>query len=611
MCGITGFVSKQLDQDNLKQMTDVISHRGPDAEGHYFEANDSIGLGHRRLSILDLSAHGNQPFISHDGRYIMIYNGEVYNYKVLANKFAIETRTGTDTEVILEAYVRHGVKVFSELNGMFALAIWDTQEKYLLLARDRIGIKPLFIYETKETFAFASEIKSFKAALPLQPNKSSIANFLYLGYMPQGSSLYQNVESLPAGHYSIFQNGTLDVQPYWEAAQKITEQCTPYKNLETATDELDRLLRSSIEFRMIADVPLGTFLSGGIDSSTVTAMAQQISSRPVKTFSIGFKEGKFNEASYAASVAQHLGTDHTEFILSEQDAIREISTLLDMYDEPFADSSAIPTKLVSEMARKHVTVALSGDGGDELFMGYGMYQWAKRLHRPLSKAFHNPIARLLERGPNRYKRAAQVFKWTDPNRIKSHIFSQEQYYFSHAEIEALLLDDMPKEIDIVEDIHLRRDLSPEEEQAYFDLINYLKDDLLVKVDRASMSHSLEVRVPLLDHRIVEFALNLDQTFKMRGKDSKLILKNLLYRMVPQELFDRPKWGFSIPLIKWLKTDLRYLIEDHLNPKVVDEAGLVHPRAVQELIKRFDAGEDYLYNRIWTLALLHKWYMSNA
>jgi asparagine synthase (glutamine-hydrolysing) len=605
MCGITGFLSKNHAQKDLENMTSSLSHRGPDAAGYFYEANNCIGLGHRRLSILDLSTSANQPFYSTDKRYIMVYNGEVYNFNILAKKFSIDTTTSSDTEVILKLYIKIGYNIFNELNGMFAIAIWDTQEKYLLLARDRMGIKPLYYCHNEQELFFGSEIKAITKVVKPKLNYEALSNYLYLGYMPQSYSLYEGIKQLPSGHYAIFKDGNLQMEAFWTAEVKIKYKPTKYESVEVAKKELNRLLHSSVEYRRIADVPLGTFLSGGIDSSTVTAIAQSQSDRPIQTFSIGFKESKFNESEYARQVAHHLGTEHHEFILSENDAISQIENLLDIFDEPFTDSSAIPTLLVSQMARKHVTVALSGDGGDELFLGYGMYNWAKRVNNPILNSLHKPIAQALSLGSSRHKRAAEVFKWKSKERLKSHIFSQEQYLFSQSEIDDLLLH--KSAIDISENYEFSRPFDSVEEQSFFDLKNYLKDDLLVKVDRASMHHALEVRVPLLDHRIVEFSLNLEKKYKIKGNITKYLLKEVLYDYVPKKIFDRPKWGFSVPLIKWLKTDLNYLIQDHLDQKSIEQCALVKYENVAELKKRFTNGDEYLYNRLWALILLHKWY----
>ena len=348
-------------------------------------------------------------------------------------------------------------------------------------------------------------------------------------------------------------------------------------------------------------------LSGGVDSSTVAAIAQSVSSTPAKTFSIGFNEEKYNESKYAAKVAKHIGSEHHEFTVTENQALELVDDLLDIYDEPYADSSAIPTLMVSKLARKHVTVALSGDGGDELFMGYGFYTWAKRLENPFVRAFRKPLAKsLYSFGDNRLKRGSKVFDYPDKRRMKSHIFSQENYYFTEKEIHALLRKD--EKITLDESIHgVSRRLSAVEEQSFFDIKNYLPEELLTKADRASMQHSLEVRVPLLDHRLVEFAINLSQDLKLRGSTGKYLLKEVLYEYVPASFFDRPKWGFAIPLRIWLAGELKYLLDKYLSDEMVEEANLVNAVVVRQLKKEFLAGRDYLYNKLWVLILLHKWY----
>lgn len=608
MCGIAGIKKQATSLEEVHQMTTTLTHRGPDYGNSYISKSGSVGLGHRRLSILDLSDTANQPFYSHCGRYVMVYNGEVYNFKeIKAQLVGKDWKTDGDTEVILEAFVEWGADFVKKLNGMFAFSIYDIEEDSLYLFRDRLGIKPLYYYWDHSIFAFASELKAIKSlALPLQLNRAAISQFLYLGYAPNEETFFQNTYKLPAGHIGELKNNNWKLRPYWQIEDKFDTQTL--KNEVTAKKKLKELLFSSIDYRMISDVPLGTFLSGGIDSSTVTAIAQQLSSKPVKTFSIGFKENKFNESEHAAQVAKYLGTDHHEFIVSEKDALELFDGLLDMHDQPFADSSAIPTFLVSKMARKEVTVALSGDGGDELFMGYGMYNWAQRLDNPLLKIGRKPISWLLNStGKSRLSRAAKVFEYPDAQRKKSHIFSQEQYLFSAKELKGLLLPAFQTSLELDESLAINsRKLSAREQQALFDVKNYLKDDLLVKVDIASMQNSLEVRVPLLDHRVVEFAMNVNEKLKYKGANQKYLLKQVLYDFVPPEYFDRPKWGFSIPLINWLQKELKYLVDEFLSESCVKEVGVVNYAYVSELKKRFFNGQSFLYNRVWVLILLHKW-----
>jgi asparagine synthase (glutamine-hydrolysing) len=607
MCGITGFVSGTLREDDLKSMTRRLQHRGPDAEGLFYDPAQKVGLGHRRLSILDLSPAGNQPFFSRDGRYIMVYNGEVYNFKEIASKYNIHPQTHSDTEIILEAYAKAGPDAVKDFNGMYALAIWDKKEEQLFIVRDRIGVKPLYFYHKDNEFAFASELK----ALVLDPSKKrtidrqSVADFLYLGYIPGDSTIYEDHFKLLPGHYLYLDKNGLRIKCYWKVEDQIEAKVVTDE--QAAKKHLHTLLESSVNYCMISDVPVGVFLSGGIDSSTVAAVAQSTSAIPIQTFSIGFKEEKYNESHFAAEVAKHIGSGHHEFTVTEQDALHLIDKLPDIYDEPYADSSAIPTYLVSQLARKDVTVALSGDGGDEVFLGYGFYYWARRLGKPIFRTLRKPIAAALYRfGDNRKKRASKMFQYPSTERMKSHIFSQEQYFFSLAELQDLLIQ--PRDTSIIEEIKSpKRKLSLVEEQALFDLNNYMPEELLVKADRASMQHGLEVRVPLLDHRLVEFGINLSEDLRLRDNTGKYLLKQVLYDYVPAALFNKPKWGFSVPLDVWLKNELHYLFEKYLSKEVVESCGLVHSSMVEQIKQEYFAGRGYLYHRLWALIILHKWY----
>ncbi len=615
MCGIAGFYSssKNIIESDLHSMTDAMSHRGPDAAGYFLNEEKTVGLGHRRLSIIDLSEAANQPMFSQSKRYVVVFNGEVYNFREIAKQLNISTRTASDTEIIIEAFEKRGVEFVNLLNGMFAITIYDKLKKILFLFRDRLGVKPLYYFYYANNFAFGSEIKSLLKSdfisQNIQLNKKTISTFIYAGYIPEPFSIYNNIHRLPAGSFAVVSDSGIEIKSYWKPEEQIlTEVKSDFKS---AKEELKNLLTSSVRYRMISDVPFGTFLSGGIDSSTVTAIAQSISDKPVKTFSIGFKEAKFNESEYAKKVSQHLGTQHYEFIVTENDAIELIDRMMTVYDEPYADSSALPTMLVSKLARQHVTMTLSGDGGDELFMGYGAYNWAKRLDNPLVKLLRKPIALSLSILGNRYKRGAQVFNYKNETHKKSHIFSQEQYFFSENELNDLLKEDFKHELLFDENFNTKRKLSASEEQALFDMKYYLKDDLLVKVDVASMQFSLETRTPFLDYRIVEFALNLSEDLKKKNGTAKYLLKEVLYDYVPKEIFNSPKWGFSIPLAKWLKADLHYLIDKYLNEESIEKCGAVNFEKVKSIITRFENGEDYLFNRIWVLILLHRWLNENV
>ena len=612
MCGIAGFYSfsKKFSDTDLKRMTDRIAHRGPDADGFYVDTESGVGLGHRRLSILDLSTAANQPMQSHCGRYYICFNGEVFNYREIAEQLGIKCHTTSDTEVILEAFVLKGVDFVHLLNGMFAIVIYDSRDKVIYVFRDRLGIKPVMYYWQNQDFAFASEIKALLTLDEVNRSKTtkreSVYTFLYSGYIPEPHTIYGNIHKLPAGSYAVIRDSKMNVVNYWKPEDKITAD--KLTDFETAKKQLNELLESSVRYRMISDVPFGVFLSGGIDSSTIAAIAQHISTDSIKTFSIGVKDQKLNESEFARNVSKYLKTDHYEFIVSEQDSLEMVEKVMTAYDEPYADSSAIPTMLVSKLARQHVTMALSGDGGDELFMGYGAYVWADRFQKnPLLKTFRSPISKSLSILSNKYKRAASLFDYSDEKRLKSHIFSQEQYFFSEKELHIMLHDQYIRPLQFNEEFNnLKRKLSAKEEQALFDIENYLKDDLLVKVDIASMQFSLEARTPFLDYRLVEFALNLDENLKLHDNISKYLLKEVLYSYVPKHLFDRPKKGFSIPLAKWLHTDLKFLIDNYLSKSCVESAGFVKYEEVSKVVNRFKKGEDYLFNRIWALILLHKW-----
>ncbi len=610
MCGIVGFYSTQklFTQNELEPMMDSLIHRGPDAFGKFND--DFVGLGHRRLSIIDLSEQANQPMFSHSGKSVIVYNGEVYNFRELSKELGIQTKTMSDTEIILEAFEKWGPGFVSKLNGMFAISIYQKSTQKLFLYRDRLGIKPLFYFIENGQLAFSSELKAFTKLAYFnktkQINKTAIASFLQLGYIPAPDTIYNHVYKFPQGSYAIFDGKELSLKSYWNANNAIKPKTIT--NFDTAKEQLSELLNSSINYRLISDVPYGTFLSGGIDSSLVTAVAQKVSNHQLKTFSIGFSENQYNESVYAKQVANHLNTNHHEFILTEKEALNTLPDIFAYYDEPFADSSAIPTMLVSKMARSEVTMTLSGDGGDELFHGYGMYNWAQRLDNPLYKNSRTMLKQGLSVLGSRYQRIAKMFDYRSTDDLKTHIFSQEQYFFSQKELESLLTNSFNHSLTIISSNTLARSLNAKEKQALFDINYYLPDDLLVKVDRASMRFSLETRVPLLDYRIVEFALNLSPTLKVKNGVQKFLLKELLYDYVPKSFFNRPKWGFSIPMDKWLKTELRYLIDEYLSETKIKEAGFLNYQEAYRVINQYlNSNISYLYYRVWDMLCLHRWY----
>lgn len=612
MCGLAGFYSTGhvFNSRQINNMLNVINHRGPDSSGVF--SHNNCTLGHNRLSIIDLSAQANQPMYSASRNTVVVFNGEIYNHKQIASQLNIKARTNSDTEIIVEAFELLGPAFVNLLNGMFSIAIYSLKSQELYLFRDRVGIKPLFYFYQNNNLAFASELKSLLQLSQIKNNlfidNNSVARFLNLGYIPAPGTIYQSIKKFPQGHFAKFDGTNLYFEQYWSVANSIKPNSFIAET--QAAENLKTLLTKSVEYRLMSDVPFGTFLSGGIDSSLVTAVAQSIVNTPVNTFSIGFSNVKHNESGYAAAVAKYLGTNHRQFILEHKQAIELIPDIFTYWDEPFADSSALPTMLVSKMARQHVTMALSGDGGDELFQGYGMYRWAQRLDSFWFKVIRPVLPVLLCKMPDKYRRVAHLLKYPPYGHQKTHLFSQEQYFFALSELKQMLTANIKLQPLANENFVFNKKLNAGEKQALFDLYYYLPDDLLTKVDRGSMRFSLEARVPLLDHNIVEFAANLPYNLKVKNGTEKYLLKKLLYNYAPQSLFDRPKWGFSIPLKNWLNNELNFLIIDYLNQNKVEQAGLVNYNYVSGLLKNYRLPQNgYLYNRVWTLIVLHRWYYS--
>lgn len=621
MCGIAGYISlnNNLTQQQLKDTAAVIQHRGPDADGFYFSEDNKVGFAHRRLSILDLSNAANQPMFSADGRYCIVFNGEVYNFNELKLQLkdkGASLKTTSDTEVIVELFAQNGPSCFASMNGMFAFAIYDRIDNKMIICRDHVGIKPLFYYFDENNFVFASELKAVKKLIGsyMAVNNAAIPYFLHLGFIPEPLTIYNNTYKFPAAHYAEIDLCKKRIDPivpiaFWKLEDKIEPGVLKEETI--AKKQLAELLYDSIKKQLISDVPIGTFLSGGIDSSIVTAIAASVSgSDKIKTFSIAIDDGKYNESKFAKQVSAHLQTTHHEFAVKEKEVMELVDKLIPAYDEPFADSSALPTMMVSRLARKHVTVALSGDGGDELFHGYGMYQWAKRLSNPLTSLAKAPLHAASKLMGNKYQRAGNLYDYANSNNIITHIFSQEQYYFKENELAALLVNPGFDFTPVNEQPSLPRKLSATEKQSLWDFNHYLKDDLLVKVDRASMQYSLESRVPLLDYRLVEFAYNLSPALKIKDGIMKYLLKEVLYDHVPKEIFARPKWGFAIPLAKWLQTDLHYLLEKYTSKTVIEKYNVVKYDTVKKIKQQYQNGKDYLYNRLWLIIVLHWWLEEN-
>ena len=643
MCGIAGFItSNTLSKTKLTEIAESMSrqirHRGPDGEGIWADAEAGISLAHRRLAIVDLSPAGAQPMTSSSGDIVIVYNGEIYNAEDIRKELQpnnIPWRGTSDTEVIVEAINQWGLqKTVKKLIGMFAFAVWDRKSRRISLVRDRMGIKPLYWSKTAKSLLFGSELKALRMhpECPDQLNRSAIAGYLRNCYINNPSTIYADVQQLRPGfilHYSQ-DGGEPQLEQYWSLDDAVAQgQKNPHQGSDAdAIKDLEELLTDAVSRRMISDVPLGAFLSGGIDSSMVVALMQKVSSKPVKTFSIGFNEEKFDESVHAAAVAKHLGTDHTQLIVTPQDALDVIPSLPTMFDEPFADASQIPTYLVSKLTRDHVTVALSGDGGDELFAGYNRYFDANKnkfiLNQP--RALRNFEAHILESvSPETVRRISKFL----PNVISSKLtgnklkrippllrdgteLSLYRRLLSRVENPAEMLLDCPEPT------------YPAWEQAatanfggdsysfmqYIDALDYLPDDILTKVDRASMVVSLEARVPILDHRIVEFAWTLPQRMKVRNGTGKWILRELLYQHVPRNLVDRPKKGFGVPIAQWLRGPLRDWAEDLLSESSLKQTEIFKTEPVLEKWKQHQSGTVNWDNHLWDIINMQAWATAN-
>ncbi|MGQ0739704.1 MAG: asparagine synthase (glutamine-hydrolyzing) [Bacteroidota bacterium] len=611
MCGIAGFISPNYNQEHLRLLTSAIKHRGPDAEGFFFEPSDQMGLGHLRLSIIDLSEAANQPFYSHDGRYVMIYNGEVYNFKEIAVKYGIEPRTSSDSEIILEAFAKKGIECVSDFNGMFALAIWDRQEKKLIILRDRFGVKPFVYYRKGNNFAFASELKAL-LQLPVEKklNMAALQDYFFLEYIPNATCILQDFYKLPAGHYLVAERGKVEIQPYYTFRDKIAQRPLASRRENDVLDEFEDLLASAVKYRQISDVPIGAFLSGGTDSSLICALFQKQNNNPVNTFTIGFDVAGYDESGYAAQVANILKTNHSETHLSDKSSMSIVDKVADYYDEPFAAPSTIPSYLVCKEARKRVTVAMSGDGGDELFMGYGyydLYKKIKRIYRIDPGIGRYLIKSLFKwRGP-RYERASRLFGLPSKE-LFAHLWSEQQYMFSEKEIGSLL-NLQETHLSIMENWRQidSMKLGDFEKISLFDIEQYLANNLLYKMDSASMANSLEVRNPYLDYRVMEFCFNLPVEFKINKGTAKYLMKKLLQRYLPDELVYRRKWGFPAPIGDWLSRDLSYLIDKWLNPQRIKLQGIFNVQQVNGYVRAFQAGKKFHDKRIWSLIFFQMWH----
>ena len=625
-------------------MTDALVHRGPDDVGVWTDPKIGVAFGHRRLSIQDLSSEGHQPMTSACDRFVMSYNGEIYNFQEIRKDLeqnGFQFRGHSDTEVLLAAITEWGLEnTLKQLIGMFAIAIWDKEQESLTLVRDPVGKKPLFYGWCHQTFLFGSELKALRAHPEFDApiDRNALGLFIKYSWVPSPYCIYQGLRKLPPGHLiTIDSNSRLEnviPRSFW-SAREVAEQGerTPFTgSLEEATNELETLLQTTVRSRMIADVSLGALLSGGFDSSVVVAMMQSISPRPIKTFSIGFWETQYNEAQHAKDIARHLGTDHTELYISPTDAQSIIPEIPKIYDEPFADSSQIPTVLLSQVARQNVQVALSGDGGDELFAGYTKYpeclkRWKTWGNRPLwvrkqmadvmtsigrtswnlLGASYNSSTEEIPSWQKLFGRMEKKSRWisatsgADLVALRHARCRRIQDYVLHAKETNCLLT-TSNDWAAVSD--------PIQGMMYVDFVTFLTDDILVKVDRASMSVSLEVRCPLLDTRLVEFAWSLPLSMRLQGLKGKIVLRNVLKRYVPPELTERPKKGFAVPVSEWIKGPLREWAEQLLDETRLREQGLLEPDAVHRVWQQHLSGWQDHDTLLWSILMFQAWHQES-
>lgn len=649
MCGIVGFLGSDLLTDKtrveiLGRMSDKLTTRGPDSAGHWSDPQQQIYLAHRRLAIMDLSVAGHQPMLSPSERYVISYNGEIYNNRDIKTELEILGEApiwigSSDTEILLAAFDAWGIKeTVRRAKGMFAIAVWDKLLGQLTLVRDRLGEKPLYYgwqgSGSNKGFLFGSELKALKEHPQFtgKIDRSSLALYMRYCYVPAPHAIFEGLKKLEPGTILTvaLNDNDLSIEKYWDTLKVVKEgRETPFEKTATQmADDLETQLRKTIDQQMIADVPLGAFLSGGVDSSLIVSLMQAQNSRRVKTFTIGFNEAGYNEAEYAAAVAQHLGTEHTELYVSSQDALDVIPKLPSLYCEPFADSSQIPTFLVAKLAQQHVTVSLSGDGGDELFCGYNRYIYTDKVWRGLSllptavrkvigdsitgisaSSWNKVFGVLNQITPEKFngvslgrklQKSANVISSKDSAELYKRLVSNWQ------DPSSVVIGGNEHDDIFSENIQILDGLGEIERMMALDLVSYLPDDILVKVDRAAMGVSLETRVPFLDHNIVEFASKIPISMSLKNGNSKSVLRDILYRHVPKELIERPKMGFSIPVSDWLIGPLREWAEQLLDEPLLHKQGYFQPEIVRKMWSEHTLGIRNWQSQLWAILMFQSW-----
>ncbi|NEW59759.1 asparagine synthase (glutamine-hydrolyzing) [Sulfurovum sp. bin170] len=599
MCSIMGYYNTKQSLEEIEQLNRTLSHRGVDNSQvkEYIFAGNRLSLGHNRLAIQDLDARANQPMESE--RFSIVFNGEIYNHMELREECNNSWLTHSDTETLLALFNRFGIEqTISKLIGMFAIALFDKFEQRLYLIRDRVGIKPLYWTYQNGEFAFASELKGFAPHLKTKESNKALIQFMSFGYAPSHNSYYEDIYKLEAGHLLIFDGETIKKKRYWSLPNSKIDI-----GYEEALEETERLIRSSIKYRLLSDVEVGSFLSGGIDSSLVSSIMQQSTNQQIKTFTIGFEDKNYNEAGFAKEVAEHIGSDHYEYIFGVDDVIALMADMDRYYDEPFGDASALPTMLLSKFTKEKVTVALSGDGGDELFLGYDRYFFTDKYYKifnkmpQFSRNILSSLARLSKQ--DRLEKIAYPLKYP----TKENLYSVIASYLKPWQMESMFdREFLYQNFDRLDYLSVQEIKSLNQEDSFdnfskIDFYRYLPDDILTKVDRASMKYSLEARVPLLDHRIVEFAYSLPTEIKLKH-GAKSILKDILYKQVPKRLIDRPKMGFRVPLQEWFRGEMRDMLQDKIES--LDER--FNKPYLRKLFNEHQKGKNY-ENIFWNIMRL--------